>query len=145
MIGVEITVKELDDGSAELAYPAMAVLRPDLRDPADLAERVRRQRVHGYRLVGSCVADGPVVAVAGFWCAENLATGRFVYVDDLSTVPSARRQGHAGALLRWIDDEARGLGCAQVHLDSATHRHDAHRLYLSSGYVIPAFHFAKPL
>jgi hypothetical protein len=46
-------------------------------------------------------------------------------------------------LLRWLDDEARRLGCAEVHLDSASHRHDAHRRYLSSGYIIPALHFAK--
>jgi hypothetical protein len=39
-------------------------------------------------------------------------------------------------------EEAHRFGCAQVHLDSATHRHDAHRLYLRSGYRITAFHFA---
>ncbi len=29
--------------------------------------------------------------------------------------------------------------------DSATHRHDAHRRYLSARYIIEAFHFAKPV
>jgi GNAT superfamily N-acetyltransferase len=145
MIRMSGVVRELDDESAALAYPAMKVLRPGLQGPADFVERVRRQRQYGYRLVGSCDADGSVVAVAGFWCAENLAFGRFVYVDDLSTLASARRQGHAGTLLRWVDAEARRLGCAHVHLDSATHRHDAHRLYLSSGYGIMAFHFLKPV
>ncbi|WP_211261380.1 hypothetical protein [Pseudonocardia acaciae] len=49
--------------------------------------------------------------------------------DDLCTVPEARGQGHAGALLRWVDEEAQ--------------RHAAHRRYLTSGFHIPALHFGK--
>lgn len=138
-------VAELDDELTELAYPAMKELRPHLADAAEFVERVRRQRAEGYRLAGSFAADGSVAAVAGFRCGHNLVSGWHLYVDDLSTVPAARRQGHAGALLRWLDDEARRLGCAEIHLDSGTHRHDAHRRYLTSGYIIPALHFAKAL
>jgi GNAT superfamily N-acetyltransferase len=138
-------VTELGDDLIEQAYPAMKELRPHLTGAADFAERVRRQRAEGYRLAGSFDAGGAVVAVAGFRCGQNLALGRHLYVDDLVALPSARRQGHASALLRWLDDEARRLGCAEIHLDSATHRHDAHRRYLSSGYIIPALHFAKAL
>lgn len=137
------TVAELDDERTPLAFPAMRELRPQLRDVAEFVERVRRQRAAGYRLAGSFADDGSVAAVAGFWCGENLALGRHLYVDDLVTVPAGRRQGHASALLRWLDDEAKREGCAYVHLDSATHRHDAHRRYLSSGYVIQAFHFVR--
>jgi GNAT superfamily N-acetyltransferase len=136
-------IDELDDERVSLAFPAMKELRPHLKDAADLVERVRRQRAEGYRLVGSFADDGSVVAVAGFRCGENLALGRNLYVDDLVTLPAGRRQGHAGALLRWLDEEARRQGCGYVHLDSATHRHDAHRRYLTSGYAIVAFHFAK--
>lgn len=128
-----------------LAYPAMKELRPHLTDVAEFVERVRAQRAEGYRLVGSFAAPGSVVAVAGFWCGRNLALGRHLYVDDLSTVPSARRQGHAAALLQWLDEEARRQGCDHIHLDSATHHHDAHRRYLSSRYAIVAFHLAKPV
>jgi GNAT superfamily N-acetyltransferase len=135
-------VAELDDDQTELAFPAMKELREQLTGAAEFVERVRRQRAEGYRLAGSFDA-GAVVAVAGFRCGENLALGRKLYVDDLSTLPSARRQGHASALLRWLDEEAARLGCEHIHLDSATHRHDAHRRYLSSGYIIPALHFAK--
>lgn len=136
-------VAELGEEQTEQAYPAMKELRPHLADAADFVERVRRQRAEGYRLVGSFGSDGSVVAVAGFRCGENLVSGRYLYVDDLVALPAARRQGHAGALLRWLDEEARRLGCAEIHLDSGTHRHDAHRRYLTSGYIIPALHFAK--
>ncbi|CAM3394740.1 GNAT family N-acetyltransferase [Kibdelosporangium persicum] len=139
-----MNVKELDDSMTGQAFRVMRELRPHLTGSAEFAERIRRQRAEGYRLVGSFDASGDVVSVAGFRTGNNLAWGHFLYVDDLCTLPEARGHGHASALLQWIDEEARRLGCQQVHLDSGTHRHDAHRRYLSSGYVIQAFHFGKP-
>lgn len=138
------TIIELDDENTGLAYEAMRELRPHLSSEDAFVSAVRIQRKEGYRLIGS-LDSSRVVAVAGFRQLTNLYAGSHLYIDDVSTLPSARRQGHAGALLRWVDEEARRLGCTAVHLDSATHRHDAHRLYLGSGYVIPAFHFSKTL
>ncbi len=87
------------------------------------------------------------VAIAGFRLSTSLSRGRHVYIDDLSTVSSARRRGFAGELLGWIHSEAKRLGCGQVHLDSGVgpSRQAAHRLYLNSGYVISAHHFARCL
>jgi GNAT superfamily N-acetyltransferase len=138
-----MNIKELDDTTAELAYEAMKHLRPDITGVAEFVERTSRQRAEGYRLVGSLDDSGSVVSAAGFRTANCLASGYYLYIDDLCTVPEARGQGHARALLDWIEAEAVRLGCDQLHLDSATYRHDAHRRYLTAGYVIPAFHFAK--
>ena len=138
-----MTVLELDGSTAERAYPAMKELRPHLVDLADFLDRLGRQWAEGYRLIGSTDANGNVVAVAGFRVGNCLAFGHNIYVDDLATLPAARRQGHARALLTWIDEEAARLGCAAVHLDSNTYRHEAHRRYLTTGYDIVAFHFAK--
>ncbi|WP_434443750.1 GNAT family N-acetyltransferase [Lentzea sp. E54] len=140
-----ITIAELDGADTALAFDALRELRPHLTDVDEFVELVRAQRREGYRIAASFDADGRVVAVAGFRHMTNLYAGSHLYVDDLSTLPSARRQGHAGALLRWVDEEARRLGCAAVHLDSGTPRHDAHRRYLTSGYVITAFHFVRTL
>jgi GNAT superfamily N-acetyltransferase len=87
------------------------------------------------------------VAIAGFRLSTSLSRGRHVYIDDLSTVPCARRRGFASELLRWIHIEAKRLGCDQVHLDSGVgpSRLAVHRLYLNSGYVISAHHFARCL
>lgn len=137
------TIIELDDENTALAYDAMRELRPHLTSSEDFVSAVRIQRKEGYRLAASLDPAGGVAAVAGFRHVTNLYVGPHLYIDDLSTLPSARKQGHAGALLSWVDEEARRLGCAGVHLDSGTHRHDAHRLYLSSGYVIPALHFSR--
>ena len=147
MTGVttEHTIAELGDPDTALAYDAIRELRSHLTSVEEFVDVVRAQRKEGYRIVASFDADGQVVAAAGFRHMTNLFAGSHLYIDDLTTVPSVRNQGHAGALLKWVDDEARRLGCASVQLDSGTQRHAAHRLYLNSGYVIPAFHFARSL
>ncbi len=123
----------------------MRALRPAVREESAFVAQVdERQRSAGYRLVGWVADyDSPALAVAGFRMGENLAWGRHLYVDDLSTVPDARGRGHAGALLGWLRDEARRLGCGQVHLDSGVgaDRAAAHRLYFASGYRISSHHF----
>ncbi|MDX8033297.1 GNAT family N-acetyltransferase [Lentzea sp. BCCO 10_0856] len=141
----EHTIAELDDADTALAYDAIRALRPHLTSVDQYVDVVRAQRKEGYRIVASFDASGQVVAAAGFRHMTNLYAGSHIYIDDMTTLPSARKQGHAGALLKWVDEEARRLGCTSVQLDSATHRHDAHRLYLNSGYVIPAFHFSRSL
>lgn len=131
------------------AYAAMRELRPHLASLEAFVEQVDTvQRAEGYRLVGAFPGSGAdAVAVAGFRVATCLSWGRHVYVDDLSTMPSARGRGLARQLLAWVRDEAVRLGCAQVHLDSGVGpgRHPAHRLYLNAGYGITAHHFARPL
>jgi GNAT superfamily N-acetyltransferase len=125
----------------------MQALRTQLTDAGSFARHVDEvQRPEGYRLVGVSEGDR-VVAVAGFRVLENLADGRTLYVDDLSTHPDARRRGYAGALLEWCEEEARRLGCDELQLDSAVgpERGDAHRLYLNRGLRISAHHFDKRL
>jgi GNAT superfamily N-acetyltransferase len=127
----------------------MRELRPKLAEAEAFARQVDElQRPEGYRLAGAFDDDGPesqAVGVAGFRLGHNLAWGRFLYVDDLSTLPAARGRGHGEALLRWVFDEAGRLGCDQVHLDSGTvpERWAAHRLYHRVGMNISAHHFVR--
>lgn len=125
----------------------MRVLRPAHADADEFAEHVDRiLRPGGYRLIAAFVpARESAVAVAGFRVANSLAWGQHLYVDDLSTHPDERRQGHGGALLDWLLAEARRIGCNQLHLDSGTGaaRFDAHRLYHARGYSIHSHHFAR--
>jgi GNAT superfamily N-acetyltransferase len=140
-------VRELPAGETGLAWEALRALRPHLTDREAFVARVDGlQRPAGYRIVA---AFEPGVeqarAAAGFRIAHNLAWGRFVYVDDLSTLPAARRRGHAARLLAWIDEEAARRGCYSVQLDSGVgpDRQDAHRRYFSSGMRIASYHFSK--
>jgi GNAT superfamily N-acetyltransferase len=136
-------IRELSPEETHLAFDAMRELRPHLASVDDFVGRVNSaQRAEGYRLVGSFAAEA-VVAASGFRRLHTLAWGDLLYIDDLVTLESRRGQGHARRLLGWIHAEARRLGCDQIHLDSAPHRHAAHRLYLTEGFHISSFHFSR--
>jgi GNAT superfamily N-acetyltransferase len=146
---VAAELREIVPPDTALAFPAMQALRPHYADEASFVERVDDvQRAEGYRLVG-VFEDGArhALAVAGFRVGHMLAWGRFLYVDDLSTVPEARRRGFGMQLLEWLREEAERLGCDQLHLDSGVgpDRIDAHRLYFNAGLAISSFHFARRL
>ena len=134
---------ELGPEETHLAFAAMRVLRPDIDSAEKFVARVNgAQRPEGYRLVAS-FADGDVVSAGGFRRLHTLAWGDVLYIDDLVTLESHRGQGHAQRILEWILAEGRRLGCGQIHLDSAPHRHTAHRLYLNEGFHISTFHFSR--
>jgi GNAT superfamily N-acetyltransferase len=146
---MEHEIRELSVGETHLAHTSMRSLRPAQEGECEFVEHVDGVlRAAGYRLVGAFAPDREqAVAVAGFRTGDSLAWGRYLYVDDLSTAPDARRQGHAGALLDWLVEEGRRLGCIQLHLDSGTgaERFDAHRLYHGHGLAIYSHHFARKL
>jgi GNAT superfamily N-acetyltransferase len=140
-------LREVSPPETGAVFEAMRALRPHHADEAAFVRRVDEvQRPQGYRLVGAFEGER-VVAVAGFRVIDNLADGRMLYVDDLSTLPAARRRGHAARLLDWCEQEARRLGCDELALASAVvpERQDAHRLYFNRRLRIAAFHFAKGL
>jgi GNAT superfamily N-acetyltransferase len=140
-------VRELGSSETALAGPALHELRTHIPSVDELVRRIDEvQRGAGYRLVGA-FEDGEeaAVAVAGFRTGNSLAWGRYLYVDDLVTREAFRARGYAGALMAWLVEEARRLGCDQLHLDSGTQRHDAHRFYFDHGLHIPGFHFARAL
>lgn len=124
-------------------YAVMAQLRPQYAQDEFLIQ-VQRQMQNGYRLA-SLHSNGAVQAVAGYRLLENLAWGRFLYVDDLVTNQNSRSQGHGKTLLAWLTEHARHQGCAQLHLDSGAHRKDAHRFYLREGMQNAGFHFMNKL
>ena len=143
----DVVVREILPPDTRVAFTAMRELRPSLVDEEGFVETVDDvQRAEGYRLVG-VFEDGSfdAVAVAGFRVTHSLAWGHHLYVDDLSTLPAARRRGHGRRLLDWLHDEAARLGCEQLHLDSGVghDRSDAHRLYLNAGLEIRSHHFAR--
>jgi GNAT superfamily N-acetyltransferase len=141
-----MTVRELEPGETHLAAAALLALRPAYTVDA-LVERVDAvQRPGGYRLAAS-FADGAAEAAsaAGFRILENLAWGRALYVDDLSTLPDARGAGHADALFAWLAATAEREGCDEFHLDSgvAPERETAHRFYFNHGLRIASYHFSR--
>jgi GNAT superfamily N-acetyltransferase len=121
----------------------MAELRPHV-SKADFLTRVRRQiEFADYRL--ACAIDEEVKAVAGFRISENLAWGKYLYVDDLVSKSDDRSKGYGGALFDWLVTHAREHDCDEFHLDSGVHRFRAHRFYLIKRMEIDAHHFGMRL
>jgi len=135
----------LAESDKEIAacFPVLVSLRPDLVEET-FVDQIRLQQAAGFHLAHLSLASGPV-AVAGFCMRENLAWGRHLYVDDFVTLPNHRSEGHGATMLAWLCWYAAEHGCAQLHLDSGTHRVDAHRFYEREGMTINSFHFYKDI
>ncbi len=138
----EILFAETDE-AIHACFPVFHYLRPHLR-AEEFVPRVRRQQQQGYRLI--YIREGErVESIAGFRILEFLAWGVVLYIDDLATLPGAQRKGHGGRMLAWLAAHAREHGCDAMHLDSGYQRHDAHRLYLRTGFDLSSHHFAMKL
>ena len=133
-----ITGQEIED-----CFDVLAELRLHLVQETFLAT-VRAMECEGYQL--AYIEDTErVVAVAGFRISTNLFMGKHLYVDDLVTAQSSRSQGYGGQLLSWLRHEAKEQGCKVLHLDSGTHRVQAHKFYFEQGFTIASFHFSQQL
>ena len=91
--------------------------------------------------------EGKAVSVSIFEWGYNLFRGKYIYIDDLATLPAARGKGHASRLLDWILKYAEENNFDQVHLDSGVNaeRFDAHRLYHNKRFNVTSLHFALKL
>jgi ribosomal protein S18 acetylase RimI-like enzyme len=68
-----------------------------------------------------------------------------LYVDDVSTLPAARRRGCGELLMDWLAEEAARFDCEGLHLDSgvSADRAPAHRLYIRHQLGISVHHFKR--
>ncbi|XGW00206.1 MAG: GNAT family N-acetyltransferase [Leptolyngbya sp. BL-A-14] len=131
------------DRDIDRCFPIMLELRPHLVHSA-FVQQVQRQQEQGYQLAYLEV-EGSIKAVAGFRLLECLASGRFLYVDDLVTRSSDRSHGYGEALFRWLVDYAKAHDCQQLSLDSGVQRFAAHRFYFRQRMEITSHHFVLKL
>lgn len=134
-------VSEADVGAC---YSLMCQLRPHLKSPDELIERVKRQMSDGYRLTALWGDERPK-ALAGFRVQENLVHGRFLYIDDLVAEKEERGMGHGAKLLGHLKAEGRALGCVKLVLDASLTNSLAHRFYFRHGLLAMALRFTSAL
>ena len=121
---------------------AIQALRPLLTD--DIYSDAVKQTLADNRQIVFIEDGSPdAAAVAVFETGYNLFRGKYIYIDDLSTLPAQRGKGYAGMLLDWIAEYARKEGFNEIHLDSGVNvaRTDAHRLYLNKRFQVTSLHF----
>jgi GNAT superfamily N-acetyltransferase len=124
-------------------WDVVNTLRPHLVKDNYL-QQVKEMQQEGYHML-YLSENNKVAAFAGYRNICSLHAGKFIYVDDLCTLPEFRSKGYAGALLDYIHQLAKETGKTSVVLDSGFQLHPAHRLYLNKGYVLSAHHFRKSL
>ncbi|SDE08563.1 GNAT family N-acetyltransferase [Glycomyces harbinensis] len=138
---------DIEPGDARITaelLPVLRELRPDLTAEAYVGVYDEGYG-QGLRFTGAYTDEGRCVGVAGWRVVANTNRLRMLYVDDLVTAAEARSTGVGRALLGYLEERGRELGCTALHLDSGTHRRDAHRFYMRERMTIAAFHFAKEL
>ncbi|MBS1742088.1 MAG: GNAT family N-acetyltransferase [Bacteroidetes bacterium] len=137
-------VKEVSTASdIQQTWEVMHLLRPHLVAENYVA-LVTEMMSQGYKM--AYVEDaGKVVSVIGFRHLQFLFNGKHIYIDDLSTLDAYRGKGCGSMLLDYVDDIAKKYGYKTVTLDSGTHRHPAHRLYMKKGFIIRGYHFTKEI
>lgn len=124
-------------------FDVMVELRPHLKRDIFI-KTVRAMEGEGYRLAFIEDEEG-VMAVSGYRIYTNLFMGKHLYVDDLVTAGSARSKGYGEAMVNWLRTQAIEAGCSYIHLDSGTHRGQAHKFYFNQGFTIASYHFSEKL
>jgi len=124
-----------------LCRSAIQALRPSLTN--ELYPEAMRLTLQDNRQLIFIEAENEAAAVAVFETGYNLFRGKYIYIDDLSTLPAHRGKGYAGILLDWILALAAKEKFDQIHLDSGINeaRTDAHRLYLNKRFQVTSLHF----
>lgn len=120
---------------------AIQALRPLLADDIYL-EAVQKTFADNRTFV-FIEENDEAAGVAVFETGYNLFRGKYIYIDDLTTLPEYRGKGYASILLNWILNFAKEKDFDQVHLDSGVseERTDAHRLYLNKRFQVTSLHF----
>ncbi|MEH2455326.1 GNAT family N-acetyltransferase [Nostoc sp.] len=124
-------------------FPVMSQLRPHL-EQAKFVEQVRYQMKEGYKLVFLEV-EQQAAAVAGFRIYTCLASGKFLYIDDLVVDELKRSQSYGQQLFQWLIEYAINHECKHLSLDSGVQRFAAHRFYLMQRMSITSHHFGIEL
>ena len=124
-------------------YPVMKTLRENISE-SDFVNAVQRISKYGYRLA-YLVSEDKVCSVAGFRISESLAWGKYIYVDDLVSLPEYRSKGCGSKLISFLNEYAKNEGCSQLHLDTAVTRHATQKFYFNQGMIIGGYHFARAL
>ena len=131
------------DQKINMCWEVIHELRPHLIE-ADFVSLIKQLQQDKFTMI-FIEESGRAVGAACFVEGVKLHRGKFIYIDDLSTLPSHRGKGLGTLLLDWIFDYAEKNSFNQVHLDSGVQRFDAHRLYLKYGFNITSHHFVKVL
>jgi len=117
----------------------MSQLRPHL-NLENFTDQVQQQMKTAYQLAYVMEQD-VIMGVVGFYLANSLSWGKYLYVADLVVDENYRSKGYGEQLFSWLIKQAKDNDCQQFHLDSGVQRFAAHRFYLRQKMNITSHHF----
>lgn len=125
-------------------FDVIRQLRPKLLSAGDWHAQADEMRSEGYRVL--VYRDGGrAAAIAGYRISTNLVHGRFLFVNDLVTLDSARGKGLGRLMLRKLERIAEAEGCEYLVLDTAIANLGARRFYTRAGMEERIAGFIKPI
>jgi GNAT superfamily N-acetyltransferase len=137
-------IEARSSGQVAFCKEVLFAFRPNLNEETYIDQVMKMIHEERFKLVYLPSDDNfKAVAFVGYRVMHTLRTGRMIYIDDLYTDPAYRGRGYAGALLGYVDEQAKAETIPSIHLDSGYMLHDAHRLYLNKKYFLACNHFAK--
>ena len=100
-----------------------------------IEDRIAQLLRHPDALLLVAEAEGTLLGVVSAHFIPQLArAGDFCRISYLCVEEKARGLGLGAALLRRVEEEARGRGCDRIELHSAQRRTRAHQFYARQGY-----------
>jgi len=130
-------------GELPLILPLIEAHNPKI-PPAELRCSLEAMIPKGYHCIAAFDGD-TIIGVAGYWLIHRFYSGEYMDVDNVVVDETLRSRGTGAALMAWLEDHARRLGCRSIMLDSYVTYARAHRFYFRLGYEILGFHFRKVL
>ena len=138
-----LTIRELAPAEMPLILPLIEKHNAKI-PPEELRQRLEEMIPKGYHCIAA-FEDGAIVGIAGYWLITRFYSGAYMDVDNVVVDETRRSGGIGAAMMEWLEDHARALGCQSVMLDSYLTFARAHRFYFRLGYEILGFHFRKVL
>lgn len=123
-----ITIRELTtEADWTKAIEVLSELRSEAKDANILNERESLMQ-RGYKMYGLFEAE-TLVCMAGIILQPHITRKNDFWVHDLVTLEAARSKGYGEQIMRFLEQEARKLGCSRLSVHTRTNRDRAQNFY----------------
>ncbi len=127
-----------------IAFPLIGQMYEKM-DEATYYEYVKEMiEINNFKMVAAFI-DGELVGVSGYWILLMLYCGRYIQISNFVVDENKRSFGIGKAMMNYLENLGRKLGCEKFILDSYSENKKSHSLYFSQGFYIRGFHFMKDL
>ena len=134
----------LTDKQTMLKYiEVLQALYPSL-SPEQYALELELMLPHNYTQLAVFEQD-KCIAICGVWIGNKLWIGKYLELDNIVVIESARSKGVGKLIFKTLEQKAKEENCNMLALDSYTSNFKAHKFFYNQGFGPKGFHFIKLL